>query len=224
MKKLFLSLLSSVILTSPVLADNSKIIKGYNTMDSMGCMLLRECTDGVEEVFSILDISSQYPNTESYTPVAAEFHSMLVSLNQIGVKVFLADQKYFPVGHRGVYHTVSNNFFLNKAYMGRPSTLMTVMRHEGWHVAQDCMAGTIKNSLIAIIKPEEDVPKVWREMAEKTYPKSAVPWEAEAKWAGLTEGMTMKALQACANGEMWKVYPPTPLTEKWLRENNYIKD
>jgi len=224
MKKLFLSLLSSVILTSPVLADNSKIIKGYNTMDSMGCMLLRECTDGVEEVFSILDISSQYPNTESYTPVAAEFHSMLVSLNQIGVKVFLADQKYFPVGHRGVYHTVSNNFFLNKAYMGRPSTLMTVMRHEGWHVAQDCIAGTIKNSLIAIIKPEEDVPKVWREMAEKTYPKSAVPWEAEAKWAGLTEGMTMKALQACANGEMWKVYPPTPLTEKWLRENNYIKD
>ena len=224
MKKLFLSLLSSVILTSPVLADNSKIIKGYNTMDSMGCMLLRECTDGVEEVFSILDISSQYPNTESYTPVAAEFHSMLVSLNQIGVKVFLADQKYFPVGHRGVYHTVSNNFFLNKAYMGRPSTLMTVMRHEGWHVAQDCMAGTIKNSLIAIIKPEEDVPKVWREMAEKTYPKSAVPWEAEAKWAGLTEGMTMKALQACANGEMWKVYPPTPLTEKWLRKNNYIKD
>ena len=193
-------------------------------MDSMGCMLLRECTDGVEEVFSILDISSQYPNTESYTPVAAEFHSMLVSLNQIGVKVFLADQKYFPVGHRGVYHTVGNNFFLNKAYMGRPSTLMTVMRHEGWHAAQDCMAGTIKNSLIAIIKPEEDVPQVWRDMVEKSYPSSAVPWEAEAKWAGLTEGMTMKALQACANGEMWKVYPPTPLTEKWLRKNNYIKD
>jgi len=224
MKKFIISFLSTLVLSGPALADNSKITKGYNTMDSMGCMLLRECTDGVEEVFSLLDISSQYPNTESFTPVAAEFNNMLTSLNQIGVKVFLADQKYFPVGHRGVYHTVGNNFFLNKAYMGRPSTLMTVMRHEGWHAAQDCMAGTIKNSLIAIIKPEEDVPQVWRDMVEKSYPSSAVPWEAEAKWAGLTEGMTMKALQACANGEMWKVYPPTPLTEKWLRKNNYIKD
>jgi len=222
MKKIIMSLLAAASLTAPALADNSKITKGYNTMDSMGCMILRECTDGVEEVFSLLDVSSQYSNTESFTHVSVEFNNMLVSLNQVGVKVFLADQKYFPVGHRGVYHTVSNNFFLNKAYMGRPSTLMTVMRHEGWHAAQDCMAGSIKNSLIAIIKPEEDVPKVWREMVEKTYPSSAVPWEAEAKWAGLTEGMTMKALQACAKGEMWKVYPPTPLTRKWLVENGHL--
>jgi len=222
MKKIIMSLLAAVSLTAPALANNSKITKGYNTMDSMGCMILRECTDGVEEVFSLLDVSTQYSNTESFTHVSVEFNNMLVSLNQVGVKVFLADQKYFPVGHRGVYHTVSNNFFLNKAYMGRPSTLMTVMRHEGWHAAQDCMAGSIKNSLIAIIKPEEDVPKVWREMVEKTYPSSAVPWEAEAKWAGLTEGMTMKALQACAKGEMWKVYPPTPLTRKWLVENGHL--
>jgi len=222
MKKIIMSLLAAASLTAPALADNSKITKGYNTMDSMGCMILRECTDGVEEVFSLLDVSTQYSNTESFTHVSVEFNNMLVSLNQVGVKVFLADQKYFPVGHRGVYHTVSNNFFLNKAYMGRPSTLMTVMRHEGWHAAQDCMAGSIKNSLIAIIKPEEDVPKVWREMVEKTYPSSAVPWEAEAKWAGLTEGMTMKALQACAKGEMWKVYPPTPLTRKWLVENGHL--
>ena len=42
------------------------------------------------------------------------------------------------------------------------------------HTAQDCMAGTIDNTLIAIIKPEEDVPMVWRVMAERTYPASAV--------------------------------------------------
>ena len=197
-------------------------IKGYNSMDSMGCMLLRECTDGVEEVFSLLDISSQYPNTESYTPVAAEFNHMLSSLNQVGVRVFLADSKYFPPMHRGVYHTVGNNFFLNKEYMDNPGTLMMVMRHEGWHAAQDCMAGSIKNSLIAIIHPEEDVPMIWRVMAERTYPKSAVPWEAEAGWAGRTENMTQDALAACAAGEMWKVYPPTPLTKKWLQENNYM--
>jgi len=137
--------------------------------------------------------------------------------------VFLADEKYFLVGHRGVYHTVSNNFYLNKAFMHRPHVLMGVMRHEGWHAAQDCMAGTIGNSVLAIIKPEEEVPPLWREMVERTYPESAVPWEAEASWAGRTGGMTERALSACAEGEMWTIYPPTPLTKKYLIENGYMK-
>ena len=101
---------------------------------------------------------------------------------------------------------------------------MQVMRHEGWHAAQDCMAGSIKNSMIAIIMPEEEVPIVWRVMAERTYPANAVPWEAEAGWAGREEDMTMKALQSCAAGTMWTDYEPTPLTRKWLVENGHIKD
>jgi len=204
-------------------AGEDKITKGYNSMDAMGCMLVRECTKDVEEVHSLLDISAKYPNTEEFTPQALEFNNMLMSLKQIGVKVFLADQRYFPKMHRGVYHTVSNNFYLNKKYMDKPATLMMVMRHEGWHAAQDCMAGTIENSMIAIIMPEEDVPMLWRVMVERTYPASAVPWEAEAQWAGRTEGMTMKALQSCAAGTMWTDYDPTPLTYKWLKENNYVK-
>ena len=191
-------------------------------MDATGCMILRECTDGVVEITSMLDIAKVYPQS-NFVPVTAEFNNMLSSLGDVGVKVFLADEKYFPPGHRGVYHTVSNNFFLNKTFMHRPHVLMSVMRHEGWHAAQDCMAGSIKNSMIAIIMPEEAVPEIWREITEKTYPESAVPWEAEATWAGKTEGMTMKALQACAAGNMWEVYQPTPLTKQWLKENGYIK-
>jgi len=206
------------------LANENKITQGFKSYDSMGCMLLRECTDGVDEVFSLLDISAQYPNTEEFTSVATEFNMMLMSLNQIGVNVYLADEKYFPTNHRGVYHTVSNNFFLNKKHMDNPGTLMSVMRHEGWHAAQDCMAGTIDNSMIAIIMPEESVPVIWRVMAERTYPESAVPWEAEASWAGRTEKMTMNALKACAAGEMWKVYEPTPMTREWLEKNGYIKN
>jgi hypothetical protein len=218
--KLFssLALLASMLIPSSL---EAKPTKGYYTMDSMGCMLVRECTDNVQQIKSIQDIRKNYPNS-NYDLVAEEFDSMLVSLDEIGVMVFLGDEKYFPPGHRGVYHTVSNNFFLNDAFMKRPSVLMTVMRHEGWHAAQDCMAGTIKNSMIAIIKPEEDVPQIWRDIVEKTYPKSAVPWEAEAKWAGKTEGMTAKALKSCAAGTMWTDYEPTPLTRKWLQENNYI--
>ena len=223
MKKFIMSLLAAASLSVPALADDSKITKGYNTNDSMGCMLLRECTDGIQQVNNLLDISSQYPNTASFTPIATEFNIMLVSLNRVGVKVFLAPEKYFPVFTRGVYHTVGNNFFLNRKYMNKPGVLMSVMRHEGWHAAQDCMAGTIDNSLIAIIMPEESVPPLWRHMAERTYPESAVPWEAEATWAGKTEGMTADALNACASGRMWIEYEPTPLTRKYLVENGYIK-
>ena len=222
MKKIIASLLASAALTTPVFADPLKDSE-YFTMHSMGCMLLQECTDEVKEITSILDVSSQYSNTEQFYSVANEFNNMLSSLNAIGVKVFLADQKYFPVSHRGVYHTVGNNFFLNKAFMGRPSVLMSVMRHEGWHAAQDCMAGTIDNSMIAIIKPEDEVPMLWREMVESAYPESAWPWEKEATWAGKTEGMTSAALAACANGNMWEVYEPTPLTRKYLVDFGYIK-
>jgi len=220
MKK-FLFLLAFILLPSLVLANEEKI-KKYKTYDSLGCLILEECKDNLKQIKSISDIQRSYPNVD-YSYVASEFNQMLTALNKIGVVVFLADEKYFPPLHRGVYHTVSNKLYLNNSYMQDPGVFMTVMRHEGWHAAQDCMAGTIDNSMIAIIKPEEDVPDLWRNIAKNTYPKSSLPWETEALWAGKTKDMTMKALNACANGNMWEVYDPTPLTRKWLKENNYLK-
>ena len=221
MKKFTLSMLAVMSFATPAFAE-SKLKKGFYSMDALGCMITRECSKDVRQIKSIDDIRKVYPNS-NFDLVAEEFNSMLVSLDQVGVMVFLGNEKYFPPGHRGVYHTVSNNFYLNERFMHRPHVLMTVMRHEGWHAAQDCMAGSIKNSMIAIIMPEESVPMLWRTMAERTYPSSAVPWEAEAAWAGRTEGMTQKALDACATGTMWEVYEPTPLTAQWLRENGYLK-
>ena len=211
----------SLGLSNYVLAQEDKI-KGYYTADAMGCMILQECTDGVVQIKKAKDLAKYYKKYEMLEPVRTEFNEMMTALDKIGVKVYLAPGKYFPPGHRGVYHTVTNNFYLNDQLVKRYGTLMSVMRHEGWHAAQDCMAGSIKNSVIAIIMPEEDVPSLWREIAEKTYPASAVPWEAEAIWAGKTEGMTMKALKSCANKSMWTDYKPTPLTYKWLKENNYV--
>ena len=221
MKKLLLCLGTFTLLPSIVLANEAKI-KGYKTYDSLGCMILQECKDNVRQIRSISDIQRNYPKS-NYDHIASEFNSMLLSLDKVGVMVFLADDKYFPPGHRGAYHTVSNNFYLNDSYMDKAYTLMSVMRHEGWHAAQDCMAGSIKNSMIAIIKPEEDIPKVWRKLVEDIYPPSAVPWEAEATWAGKTEGVTAAALESCRKGTMWKDYPPTPLTRKWLEEEGFIK-
>ena len=221
MKKIIASLVAAAAVALPALSDPLKDNE-FNTMHSMGCMLLRECTDNVKRITSIQDIKDRYPYSD-YGSVADEFNDIIDAFDKIGVGVFLADSKYFPVGHRGVYHTVSNNFFLNDFHMYRQDILMSVMRHEGWHAAQDCMAGTIDNSMIAIIKPEEEVPMLWRIMAERTYPESAVPWEAEAVWAGKTENMTMDALAACARGKMWEEYDPTPMTREWLEKNNFIE-
>ena len=222
MKRLFTAAVVAAAFALPVHSAPLKDSE-YFTMHSMGCMLLRECVEDVKEVKSISDINSEIPAT-NYDIIAVEFNSLVRSLNKVGAKVFLADQKYFPVGHRGVYHTVSNNFFLNKAYMNRPGMLMSVMRHEGWHAAQDCMAGTINNSLIAIILPEDSVPPLYQEIVKSTYrdQPGAIPWEKEAYWAGKTEGMTAKALESCARGTMWTDYEPTPLTRKYLVEKGYL--
>ena len=42
-------------------------------------------------------------------------------------------------------------------------------------------------------------------------------------WAGHTEGMTRDALKICARRPMWEVYPPTPLTKKYLINEGYMK-
>ena len=224
MKKILMAAVAAVAVVLPAHSDPIKD-KEYFSMHSMGCMLLRECTDHVKELKTVSDLNKDdYLDDVNYDIVADEFNSLVRSLNAVGAKVFLADEKYFPVGHRGVYHTVSNNFFLNVAHMKRPHTLMTVMRHEGWHAAQDCMAGSIKNNFIAIIMNEEDVPKMYQAIAKSAYSStpSAIPWEKEAYWAGHTEGMTEAALKSCAAGTMWSDYKPTPLTYKWLKENNYV--
>ena len=222
MKKIIAAVVAAAAVALPVHSDPLKDNE-YFTMHSMGCMLLQECVEDVKEINSISDINAEIPAV-NYDIVTAEFNSFLRSLNKIGVKVFLADQKYFPVGHRGVYHTVSNNFFLNKAYMHRPGVLMSVMRHEGWHAAQDCMAGTIENNMIAIILPEDTVPTLYQEIVKNTYKSMphAIPWEKEAYWAGKTEGMTARALESCARGTMWTDYEPTPLTRKYLVEKGFL--
>ena len=173
------------------------------------------------EVTSIKTIEDYYGT--SYDSVRGEFAELLELINSVGSKVYLAPEEYFPPGHRGVYHTVSNHFYLNDRFMKNTGTLMSVMRHEGWHMAQDCMAGDINNTYIAVIFDDKKIPQLWKDMAKDTYPKSALPWEQEAMWTGRTEGMTANALKACKTGKMWEYYDPTPLTKKFLLDKGYIK-
>ncbi len=195
----------------------------YFTNGSLGCMMMRECTKDVEEVKSIKDIEDY--QRKDHSLIANEFNDILKAVNDVGVNVYIAPQQYFLIGTRGVYYTKGNNIFLSAEMTERSSTLISTFRHEGWHAVQDCMAGDINNSMIAIVYPTDKVPKYMQMLTENAYDDNpGVLWEKEAKWMGHTEGETVKALKACKKGEMWTEYPPTPLTKKFLVEKGYIKE
>ena len=81
-----------------------------------------------------------------------------------------------------------------------------------------------QNSMIAIIKPEDEVPPIWQRWSSARILRSTTMGSGSSTWAGKTENMTMEALESCARGTMWTDYDPTPLTRQWLEENGYIKN
>ena len=222
MKKLLTAVATALLIATPSLADPA--VKGWKTNDSLGCMMLRECLDDVYNVFSTADLEThlQFSNFDS---VRAETDAIIAELEKMGVSVFLADDKYFPRGHAGVYSTVSNKFFLNDSYADDPIQMLRTLRHEAFHAAQDAFAGSIDNTQIAIIHAEEEVPQQYVLAAEIAYGNSPVlPWEKEAKWAGGTPNLTLDILKIIneTNGKPWTVIEPTPMTREWLEMKGYM--
>lgn len=195
-------------------------VKGWNTLDSMGCMMLKECADGTERIHTWKDLGQEYK------PWSNELERIFASMKKIGIEAYVADRKYFVPRTRGLYDTKKNNFFLNEQYLTNPEMVVGVIRHEGWHAVQDCMAGTIDNGLTGVVWPDTKVPKWVKRGAELTYetnPK-AIPFEAEAMYAAFSDYETVDALEVCAdpNRVMWEEYPPTSMTGEWLLKNGYI--
>lgn len=221
MKKL-VAALAALSLTAPVMAD--PVIDKWNTFHSMGCMLLRECTDGVIPVESMADVKMQLPDLISNEEIDKEMDDLFAKFKELGIDVYLADGKYFVRNTRGIYSTEHNRFFLNPKNIFSASDILAVTRHEGWHAAQDCMAGTLYNNHIAVIHHDGYIPNSYRIRADVAYGGGpAVPWETEAMWASEQPYVTSNALAACANpnGKMWDVYPPTPMTGEWLVKNGF---
>lgn len=223
MKKL-MAAMAALTLAVPALAEMGEPkIEEWNTPHAMGCMLLRECKEGVLRVETVDNIKAAYPNVD-YSGIEAEMTDMLAIFEELGIEVYLADAKYFMPRTRGVYSTVGNKFFLNVSHMYDPETILEVTRHEGWHAAQDCMAGSLHNSHIAVIHHDGYIPEGYRIRADIAYGGGpAVPWETEAMWAAEQPYVTANALRACASreGKMWDLYPPTPMTGEWLINNGY---
>ena len=144
MKKLFATALALSAFCTPVMAQPDLEPNSYA---AMGCMKLRECTKGITELKSVDQLIDHYQNSD-FDDYKQEIARILTSLDKAGVKVFLAEPDNFPRTHRGTYYTDTNMFFLNSGYVYNAEVFMKVFRHEGWHAAQDCMAGTIDNSMI----------------------------------------------------------------------------
>tara|TARA_A100001201_G_scaffold32305_4_gene34828 strand:- start:1417 stop:2082 length:666 start_codon:yes stop_codon:yes gene_type:complete len=221
MKKFLLSLILASTVT-PVLADPIKPDE-YKTPHSLGCMLVQDCVDDVEKIHGVSDLTERLGS--DYSQYQEEIDGIIIELDKMGVEVFLSSDHYFLRGTSGVYYTVGNKFFLNESYSYNPDQLIKTLRHEAWHAAQDAMAGTIDNNFIAIIRNQEDVPKEFVLLAEIAYPPNAQPWEAEAKWAGDTPGMTLEVLKIIndTNGRPWETIEPTPLTREYLVNEGYVR-
>ena len=225
MKKLFAALAAAATLCGSMPALAQPEVEPF-TMEAMGCMKLRECTDEVYRLWNMDVIKEQFPN-QSYTMVDDEANALLGALNRAGIEVYLAAGHHFPRTHRGAYYTDTNTFFLNANHMWDQYVFLRVLRHEAWHAAQDCMAGNLENNMLAVIHMEEDVPQRYRDSARIRYRGDwarAVPWEQEAIWAGYEPNMSLDAINVCANGDgMWNTYEPTPKTREWLENQGYIE-
>ena len=199
MKK-FILMVASLMITSPINAESFNEIINSRSY-TLKCMIYRKCKDGVKPINDISDIASSYPDS-NFNIVADEFNRMLTSLKKIGVEVFLGDERYFPPLYRGVYSTIKNNIYLNEKYMSNPARFITTMRHEGWHVAQDCKAG-IKNKKMNTIISEKYIPKSYHDTVEEIYADrpDEIWFEKGAYWAAHVLGMTEAALESCIEKE-----------------------
>lgn len=224
MKRFFVALAAGLCLPLSAFADPITH-EDHNSYHSLGCMILQECKDDVHNVVTLDDIKEVMPGV-TYDWYEREIESILWALHEMDVAVYIAEDKYFPPNNRGVYIPKSNDLYLNMDWMKEPHYLLQVLRHEGWHAAQDCMAGTLDNSHVAVILGDAKTPPFWQEVARNTYPERVVPWEQEAMYAATQNGMTNMALLTCANDRqrMWEAYEPTPLTREWLVNNGWIKD
>ena len=207
------NLLTSLCVLASLVVPSSTFAESYkpNSHDSMLCMKLRQCKDGVNELV-----------VNDYT---GETKDILISLDRLGIKVYEASSEYFIDEYRALYYPDKNTIFLNKKYLTDEKILLELLRHEGWHVAQDCMAGTLSNSeLVPIIKPE-DIPESITEEAIERYGRdpTTIRIEREAILATDIFRMTSDALVVCdSEYPMWVIYDPPERTRSWLYTNGFL--
>jgi|TARA_B100000073_G_C23626109_1_gene530591 hypothetical protein len=184
----------------------------FHTYESMECMRERECTEGV---FGF--------NSEGYSEEIQKLHSLL---NELEIEVYEAAPEYFVNQYRALYYSDDNRIFINIGYVESEEDLLEMIRHEGWHVAQDCMAGSLANSDLAGLLDHNMIPEF---IMDETYARygidepETIRIEREAVWAMTIPDMTIDALVACTSETpIWETYFPPKRTWQYLYHNGHI--
>ena len=158
--------------------------KDHYTFGAMHCMKILECTKDVHEM-----------TTENKTD---EERKLIATLKLLNIKVYKAAPIYFTDTYRALYYPDTNSIFINARYW---EDQLVLLRHEAWHVAQDCKVG-LHNSDLVPIHHHEDVPIEFKKDAIKRY-GTGDPFvhkiEREALWAGDTPWMSYKEISNCLN-------------------------
>ena len=224
--KRFLGIVSSLLLTLPAVATTipkkQPTVAPYS-LAAMGCMILLECTEGVEQ----LTAQSKLLEDKSFDPFREEIKAILSALVKVNVPVYVGPPRYFTPRTVGLYKPEYNRFFVNEDLVKDPREFLGTMRHEGWHVVQDCMGGGIKTSFMAQVHQDAEIPAWVMKNTKLAYESMgmsrAVPWEADANWAEEQSNQTVNYLEKCSKGPLWEQVRPTPMTMEWLIGCGYMK-
>ena len=80
------------------------------SLGAMGCMILRECTEGVEQ----LTVESKLISGKEFDTFRTEINSILTGLNKLNVPVYVGPTRYFTPRTVGLYKPEYNRFFKNE--------------------------------------------------------------------------------------------------------------
>jgi len=226
MKKLLATIGLSFSLASPVFANSLEpkqpTVKPYS-LAAMGCMILLECTEGVEK----LTADSEVFNKEDFDPFREEIQRILNALNALEIGVYLAPSRYFTPRTVGLYKPNYNRFFINETLLQDEREFLGTLRHEGWHVVQDAMGGGLNTSFMAQVHQDSEIPAWVMKNTRLTYESMgqsrAVPWEADANWAEEQMNTTARYLEMILEAPLWEQVTPTPLTKNWLIGCGWMK-
>ena len=226
MKKFLTAFGLSLTLVFPATANSLEkkqpTVTAYS-LGAMGCMILRECTEGVEQ----LTPDSAFLSGKEFDNFRTEIKSILVALNKLNVPVYIGPSRYFTPRTIGLYKPEYNRFFINEELLKDPREFLGTLRHEGWHTVQDCMGGGLKTAFMAQVHQDSEIPSWVMKMTKLSYESMgqsrAVPWEADANWAEEQANVTAQKLEMCAKGPLWEQVRPTPLTMEWLIGCGWMK-
>lgn len=226
MKKILTAIGLSLSLMAPISAESinktQPTVKAYS-LNAMGCMILLECTEGVEK----LTVDSKFLTDKDFDPFREEIKAIISALDKVAVPVYVAPKRYFTPRTVGLYKPEYNRFFINEDLIQDPREFLGTMRHEGWHVVQDCMGGGLKTSFMAQVHQDSEIPGWLMKMTRASYESMgmsrAVPWEADANWAEEQSNQTVRHLEMCAKGPLWEQIRPTPMTMEWLIGCGWMK-